>query len=59
MERERISVPMVIGGREVESSETFEAVLPHRKAHVLADIAKGGAAHVAQAIDAARITHAD
>jgi len=59
MERERISVPMVIGGREVESSETFEAVLPHRKAHVLADVAKGGAANVAQAIDAARITHAD
>jgi len=59
MERERISVPMVIGGREVESSETFEAVLPHRKAHVLADVAKGGAAHVAQAIDAARIAHAD
>ncbi|MBA2460906.1 MAG: L-glutamate gamma-semialdehyde dehydrogenase [Actinobacteria bacterium] len=59
MERERITVPLVIGGREVETGETFEAVMPHRKEHVLADVAKGGAGHVAQAIDAARDAHAD
>ncbi len=57
MSGERISVPMVIGGREVEADQTFEAVMPHAKGHVLADVAKGGAEHVQQAIDAARAAH--
>ena len=59
MESERISIPMVIGGNEVETKETTQAVMPHRKAHVLADVAKGGPEHVQQAIDAAREAHAD
>ena len=33
--------------------------MPHRKEHVLADVAKGGPEHVQQAIDAAREAHAD
>jgi 1-pyrroline-5-carboxylate dehydrogenase len=57
MELDRISIPMVIGGKDVESQETFEAVMPHRKSHVLADVAKGGPEHVQQAIDAARDAH--
>jgi 1-pyrroline-5-carboxylate dehydrogenase len=57
MERERLSIPLVIGGKEVETGKTFEAVMPHRKAHVLADVAQGGASHVQQAIDAARTAH--
>src|SRR5215211_4712764 len=59
MERERISIPMVIGGTEVETKETSQAVMPHRKEHVLADVAKGGPEHVQQAVDAARDAHAD
>jgi 1-pyrroline-5-carboxylate dehydrogenase len=59
MERERISIPMVIGGKEVETKETTQAVMPHRKEHVLADVAKGGPEHVQQAIEAAREAHAD
>ena len=54
MQSERLAVPMVIGGKDVSGGETFEAVMPHRKAHVLADVAKGSAEHVQQAIDAAR-----
>jgi 1-pyrroline-5-carboxylate dehydrogenase len=50
---------MIIGGKDVESGETFEAVMPHRKSHVLADVAKGGPEHVQQAIDAAREAHED
>ncbi len=57
MELERISIPMVIGGKDVVSGETFEAVMPHRKSHILADVAKGGPEHVQQAIDAARDAH--
>jgi 1-pyrroline-5-carboxylate dehydrogenase len=59
MEGERIHVPLVIGGKDVSPDETFEAVMPHRKSHVLADVAKGGPGHVRQAIDAAREAHAD
>jgi 1-pyrroline-5-carboxylate dehydrogenase len=57
MERERISIPMVIGGKEIETKETSQAVMPHRKEHVLADVAKGGPEHVQLAIDAAREAH--
>ncbi len=59
MESERISIPLVIGGKDVSTDESFEAVMPHRKSHVLADVSKGGPEHVQQAIDAARAAHAD
>ncbi len=57
MEGERIRIPMVIGGKDVHTDETFEAVMPHRKSHVLADVPKGGPEHVQQAVDAARAAH--
>ena len=59
MESERIRIPLVIGGKDVSTDETFEAVMPHRKSHVLADVSKGGPEHVQQAIDAAHAAHAD
>ena len=59
MQAERISVPLVIGGREVETGDTFEAVMPHRRSHVLADVHRGGPEHVEQAIAAAREAHPD
>jgi len=59
MQSERLSIPMVIGGEDVESGETFEAVMPHSKEHVLADVAKGGAAQVEHAVEAAREARAD
>jgi 1-pyrroline-5-carboxylate dehydrogenase len=57
MERERLRIPMVIGGREIHTEETTTAVMPHRKEHVLADVPKGGPEHVQQAVDAAREAH--
>ena len=59
MSAERVHIPMVIGGARVESGNTFEALMPHRRTHVLADVEKGGAAHVGQAIAAARAAHRD
>jgi 1-pyrroline-5-carboxylate dehydrogenase len=59
MASERLHVPMVIGGERVESGTTFEAVMPHERAHVLADVEKGGAEHVERAIAAARDAHAE
>jgi 1-pyrroline-5-carboxylate dehydrogenase len=54
LERERIEIPLVIGGKDVTTKETFEAVEPHRKDHVLAGVHSGGPAEVEQAITAAR-----
>ena len=54
LERDRIEIPLVIGGKDVKTDETFEAVMPHRKSHVLADVHAGGQAEVEQAIEAAR-----
>jgi 1-pyrroline-5-carboxylate dehydrogenase len=52
MEREKIEIPLVIGGEDVETKKTAEAVMPHRKSHVLADVHQGGAAEVERAIQA-------
>ena len=53
MRSEQIEIPLVIGSQEVHSGDTFEAVMPHDKDHVLAKVHKGGASHVDQAITAA------
>jgi len=50
---ERLDIASVIGGEEVRTDTTLEAVMPHRKEHVLADVHQGGAAEVERAIDAA------
>jgi 1-pyrroline-5-carboxylate dehydrogenase len=53
MRRERLDIPSVIGGEEIRTGETFEAVEPHRKAGVLADVHKAGQEEVDRAIKAA------
>jgi 1-pyrroline-5-carboxylate dehydrogenase len=50
---QRLYIPLVIGGEDVETGDTFEAVMPHKRSHVLADVHKGGAAEVDRAIAAA------
>jgi 1-pyrroline-5-carboxylate dehydrogenase len=59
LQGERASIPHVIGGQDVYTEETFPAVMPHRKSHVLADVSKGGPEHVQQAVEAARAAHAE
>jgi 1-pyrroline-5-carboxylate dehydrogenase len=54
LENERIEIPLVIGGKDATTGDTFEAVEPHNNKHVLADVHSGGPEHVQQAIDAAR-----
>jgi 1-pyrroline-5-carboxylate dehydrogenase len=49
----RLEIPLVIGGADVLTGDTFEAVMPHKRSHVLADVHKGGAAEVDRAIAAA------
>ncbi len=57
MSGERVHLPMIIGGERVETGSTFQAVMPHRRAHVLADVEQGGAGEVERAIAAARAAH--
>src|SRR4029453_12411204 len=52
MERERLDVPCVIGGEEVRTGDTVQAVMPHRKEHALADVHQAGPAEVERAIKA-------
>jgi 1-pyrroline-5-carboxylate dehydrogenase len=53
MERERMELALVIGGEDVTTGDTAEAVMPHRTSHVLADVHQGGAKDVERAIEAA------
>ena len=53
MRGERLDIPSIIGGEEVRTGDTFEAVEPHDKDSVLANVHKGGPAEVERAIEAA------
>jgi len=53
LESQQLDIPLVIGGEEVRTGETFDAVMPHRRSHVLGTVHKGGAPEVERAIAAA------
>jgi 1-pyrroline-5-carboxylate dehydrogenase len=50
---EHVEIPLLIGGREVRTGNTSNAVMPHRHAHVLATWHKAGTREVDEAIAAA------
>ncbi len=50
---ERLEIPLLIGGREVDTTARGQAICPHDHAHVLAEFAQAGAEEVEQAIAAA------
>ena len=52
MRGERIEIPLVIGGKDVTTGTMRQAVMPHDKEHVLADVHQGTAEHVHAAIEA-------
>ena len=53
MSKERIDIPVVVGGREIRTGNTVQSVMPHAHQHVLGDWHKASKEHVTQAIDAA------
>ena len=53
LESQQLEIPLVIGGEEVRTGDTFEAVQPHDRSHVLATVHKGGADEVNRAAAAA------
>jgi 1-pyrroline-5-carboxylate dehydrogenase len=52
MAAERVEIPVIIGGREIRTGRTAQAVMPHDHDHVLADYHLADAEHVQQAIAA-------
>lgn len=50
---ETIDIPIIIGGKEIRTGNTGQAVCPHDHGHVLANYHQAGAAEVEQAIAAA------
>src|SRR4051794_17301613 len=53
MEAERLDIPCVIGGKEVRTGDLAQAVMPHRRNHVLADVHQASEAEVDRAAKAA------
>jgi 1-pyrroline-5-carboxylate dehydrogenase len=53
MAGEKLDIPLVIGGKEVRTGHTAQAVMPHNHRHVLADYHLASPEHVQQAIAAA------
>ena len=53
LEAQQLDIPLVIGGEEVRTGDTFDAVEPHNRTHVLGAVHKGGASEVERAIAAA------
>jgi 1-pyrroline-5-carboxylate dehydrogenase len=51
---ETIEIPLIIGGKEVRTGDVAEAVCPHDHGHVLAKFHQASAAHVEQAVAAAK-----
>ena len=54
MADERIDIPVIIGGREIRTGRTHQAVMPHNHQHVLADWHAAEPEHVSEAIGAAK-----
>src|SRR5712691_671008 len=49
-----LEIPLVIGGKEVRTGKTVDAVMPHCHRHVLAKVHQAGPGEVQAAIAAAR-----
>jgi 1-pyrroline-5-carboxylate dehydrogenase len=55
----QIEVPIVIGGKEIRTGRTVDAVMPHAHRHVLAKVHQAGAEEIKEAVTAARAAWRD
>src|SRR5437868_15466819 len=46
MAKERVDIPIIIGGREIRTGDLAQSVMPHDHRHVLADYHRAGPEHV-------------
>src|SRR5512135_316995 len=54
-----IEIPLIIGGKEVRTAQTADAVMPHCHHHVLAKVHQAGPQEIAAAVAAARAAWPD
>jgi len=54
-----IEIPLIIGGKEVRTGQTADAVMPHCHHHVLAKVHQAGPQEIAAAVAAARAAWSD
>ncbi len=54
MLKETVDIPLIIGGKEIRSGKTAQAVCPFDHAHVLATYQQAGPAEVQQAVEASQ-----
>jgi 1-pyrroline-5-carboxylate dehydrogenase len=54
-----IEIPLIIGGKEVRTGQTADAVMPHCHHHVLAKVHQAGPQEIAAAVAAARAAWPD
>jgi 1-pyrroline-5-carboxylate dehydrogenase len=59
MAKERVDIPIVIGGKEIRTGDVSQSVMPHNHRHVLADFHRATPEIVQQAIAAAKQASAD
>jgi len=52
-----VDIPLVIGGEEIRTGDTFDVVMPHAHGHVLATAHKAGPKEVERAVAAAGAAH--
>ena len=50
---EQVEIPVIVGGQEIRTGKTADAVCPHDHGHVLAKVHQAGAAEVDKAVQAA------
>jgi 1-pyrroline-5-carboxylate dehydrogenase len=59
LESQPLDIPLVIGGEEVRTGNTFQALEPHDRSHVLGTVHKAGGKEVERAIAASQKAAAD
>ncbi len=59
MAREQVEMPLIVGGQELRTGDTADAVMPHDHGHVLGSYYQGDAAAVAKAAKAAKAAERD
>ncbi len=59
MARERVEIPLVIGGKEIRTGKTRKVVMPHSHGEVLAEFHLAGASELNAAADAAQKAKAE
>ena len=59
MTKERVDIPIIIGGKDIRTGDLAQSVMPHDHTHVLADWHRASPEIVNRAIDAARRARSD